>query len=371
MGLPDAELLDRYALSIVVFGPGYGESIVLRVATNDEPVWAVVDSARRERRGGSVNPALDLLINHGAEPSLVLLTHPHTDHTKGMAAIIERARPGATIACLEPLLEHPSPYAPDADPDDQAAVSHSQTKLAHRAIKAAWGAGKHKWPLVHGGSHDLAGWTLSVLNPDQASLAVAVARLRAGEAVELNELSAAILIKREDVALVLGADCAGAAWGGVEERMSPENLRHARPVKVPHHGSRAAIHPVLIDPAEHDAERPLVVTPFPNSGTLPRFDPGNGIEELLAAAGAVELTAMPLNLVAAATNVTLAEARNAMIQVDFEGDQALQIRTQRPASVSPLRAAVRDPYEAWVALGVEANGEIAVARGAHAVRVLA
>src|SRR5450759_4755041 len=121
MALPDLELLEQYPLSVVVFGPGYGESIVLRAGTDDGRVWGVVDCARRERRGESVNPAYDLLAAHDGRPSLVLLTHPHADHTAGMAAIIERAMPGATIACIEPLLEAPSPYAPPADPDDMAA----------------------------------------------------------------------------------------------------------------------------------------------------------------------------------------------------------------------------------------------------------
>jgi hypothetical protein len=221
MGLPTTEQLDAAALSVVVFGPGFGESIVLRVQAEDGPLWAVIDSARRDRRGSSVNPTLDLLAAQSARPSLVLLTHPHEDHTSGMAAIIENAAPGATIACVEPLLAAPSPYAPVEDPDDRTAVSRSQTMLAHRAIRTAWSAGFRQWPLLHDSSHELAGWTLTVLHPDQGAIEDALARYGHDQHVNLNDLSASLLIERDDISVVLGADGERAAWTAVEQRLDP------------------------------------------------------------------------------------------------------------------------------------------------------
>jgi beta-lactamase superfamily II metal-dependent hydrolase len=370
MGLPSAEQLNDHVLSVVVFGPGFGESIAIRAETDGEPVWAIVDSARRQRRGSSVNPAVDLLVAQRARPSLVLLTHPHADHTGGMTAVIEIAAPGATIGCIEPLLETPSPHAPPEDPDDLAAISRSQTKLAHYAIRSAWATGYPKWSLLHDSTREFAGWKLTVLHPAEAEIDDAMARFQAEQDVNLNDLSASLLIERDNIALVLGADCEKVAWTAVADRMHPDDLLHTRPIKVPHHGSREAIQPVLIDRHTRDPGRTLIVTPFPRSGTLPRFEEGQGVEWLLDA-GAVELTAMPgVDLVPTGTEVTLAAARQAMITQDFGGDEALQIRPQQPADVPQLRASVRDPYEAWVMLGIRVDGAVEVTRGAHAVQLV-
>lgn len=370
MGLPSAEQLNEHALSVVVFGPGFGESVAIRAATDGEPVWAVVDSARRERRGTSVNPVVDLLAAHHARPSLVLLTHPHADHTGGMTTVVEIAAPGATIGCIEPLLETPSPYAPPEDPDDLAAVSRSQTKLAHYAIRSAWSAGHPKWSLLHDTTREFAGWTLTVLHPAQEEIDDAIARFQAEQDVNLNDLSASLLIERDDTALVLGADCEQAAWTAVADRMHPDDLLHTRPIKVPHHGSREAIQPVLIDRHMRDPERALIVTPFPRSGTLPRFEEGQGAEWLLDA-GAVELTALPgVDLVPTGAEVTIAAVREAMATKDFEGDRALQIRPQHSAGAPQLRASVRDPYETWVMLGIRPDGAVEVSRGTHAIQLV-
>jgi beta-lactamase superfamily II metal-dependent hydrolase len=371
MSLPTTQQLEGYALSVVVFGPGFGESIVLRAATDTEPVWAVIDSARRERRRKTVNPALDLLVDQRARPSLVLLTHPHQDHTSGMAAIIERAAPGAILACVEPLLHPPSPYAPVEDPDDAAAVSRSQAGLAHRAMHSAWNGGSSKWSLLQGTSRELADWMLTVLHPTADEVDEAIARYGNRQRVNLNDLSASLLVEHKDIALVLGADCEHAAWTAIRNRMQPDDLLHTRPIKVPHHGSRKAIHPVLIDHSQRDVDRLQIVTPFPSSGRLPRFEADQGIEMLIAAAGSVDLTAMPVDLVASETTVTLAAARGAMPVEEFEGDPALCIRLDRPGGTTDLQPAVRDPYETWTMIGIQLDGQVVTSRGEHAVQIVA
>src|SRR5207302_588533 len=136
-------------LSIAVFGPAFGESILLR-AEAEPPQWAVVDSARRQRRQSSFNPALETLVVANAQPSLVILTHPHRDHTAGLSDVIESASTGAVAGAVEPLLQPPSPHAVMEDPDDEAAQTRSQTRLAHIAIRRGWESGRlRKWALRH------------------------------------------------------------------------------------------------------------------------------------------------------------------------------------------------------------------------------
>lgn len=372
MALPTPAELAASPLSIVVFGPGFGESIVLRVADGQSARWAVIDSARRQTHAGSVNPALELLVAHQAVPSLVLLTHPHADHTSGLSEIVALTQPGATVGCLEPMMSTPSPYAAGADPDDRTAVVRGQTHLAHQSIEEAWRRGVARWPLHSAAERfELADWTITVVSPAEQAIGAAIDGYAAGARVNLNDLSAALLIEREDASVVLGADAEQAAWHAVSLRLAPTDLLHARGVKVPHHGSTTGIHPVLIDITSVKESRPLVATPFPSSGTLPRFDVGGGAEQLLRAAGALHLTSMPHELVAVAGAATLNDIRAALDTETFAGDSVMTIELDEPAGGTVLVSMPRDPHEAWVVLGVGHDGAVRIARGDHALTITA
>ena len=369
--LPSPEQVAATPLGIVVFGPGFGESIVLRAESPDGVAWGVVDSARRDRRGTSVNPARQLLRRCGVRPDMVVLTHPHADHSGGFAALVDDAGPEATVGCVEPLMEELAPFPPERDPDDVRGQRQSQTRLAHLAIQQSWQKGSHRWAMLVGGeSRTLGDWTLAVLNPALAELNAAVAARRAGASPNLNDLSAALLLARGDVRIVLAADCAWDAWVNVESRLSPEHLRATRPVKVPHHGSKEAIHPVLIDSSNLTPGRDQVVTPFPRSGRLPRFEPDQGADRLLQSAGDLLLTALPVDLVPTAESTTIGEVRAALTSEDFGGDPDFPVRDERPPSKAALESAERDPRAAWVLLGVHDDGTIDALRGPHAVRLM-
>ncbi len=74
-------------LELTLFGPGYGESIVLHLGTN---AWVIVDSCIDEDGKPS---ALNYLARIGVDPAqaveLVVATHWHDDHIRGMAQIVE------------------------------------------------------------------------------------------------------------------------------------------------------------------------------------------------------------------------------------------------------------------------------------------
>jgi hypothetical protein len=373
MALPTPADLAAAPLSIVVFGPGFGESIVLRVADEQSTRWAVIDSARRQRKpSGSINPTMKLLADHQAVPSLAVLTHPHADHTGGFSEIVALTQPGATVGCLEPLMHAPSPYAAAADPDDKAAVARGQTHLAHQAIEDAWGRGVARWPMHCGTArYEVADWTITVISPAEDAINAAMGDFAAGARVNLNDLSAVVLIERDDVVVVLGADAEQAAWSAVSVRLHPGDLLHARGVKVPHHASTTGIHRVLIDTDNANEVRPLVATPFPTSGTLPRFDAGGGAEQLLRAAGKLHLTAMPHELVAVAGTATLTDIRAALAIETFEDDTIMTIELDEPAGSGVLVSMSRDPHETWVMLGVGHDGAVHVTRGDHALTITA
>jgi hypothetical protein len=85
----------------------------------------------------------------------------------------------------------------------------------------------------------------------------------------------------------------------------------------------------------------------------------------------VDLTAMPVDLIAESNPVTLSSVRNSLNLETFEGDEDLMIRSLNPAPGSTLRKGARDPYESWILIGIEPGGNVAIARGEHALQIVA
>ncbi|MFH0775548.1 MAG: MBL fold metallo-hydrolase [bacterium] len=88
-------------IEVSVFGPGYGESILLHVGNND---WLVIDSCIDL---SSKTPlALNYLRQIGVDPSkavkLIVATHWHDDHIRGLGCIVKECK-SATFVCAEAL----------------------------------------------------------------------------------------------------------------------------------------------------------------------------------------------------------------------------------------------------------------------------
>lgn len=76
-------------LHVVVYGPGAGEAVVVRLPDGE---WGVVDGCGASGHGG--NPVADLLEAASVERLLfAALTHPHADHLWGLDEVIDRFHP--------------------------------------------------------------------------------------------------------------------------------------------------------------------------------------------------------------------------------------------------------------------------------------
>ena len=95
------------SLEITLFGPGYGESVVLHVGNG---AWIVVDSCIDKE---NTPVAIQYLNRLGVDPAeavtLVVATHWHDDHIRGMARLVAACTNArfccAGVLCREEFLE--------------------------------------------------------------------------------------------------------------------------------------------------------------------------------------------------------------------------------------------------------------------------
>lgn len=84
-------------LEISLFGPGYGESILLHIGDDN---WIIIDSCIDKKSNEPA--ALNYLKSIGVDPSkdvkLVIATHWHDDHIRGLGKIVEECTE-ATFVC--------------------------------------------------------------------------------------------------------------------------------------------------------------------------------------------------------------------------------------------------------------------------------
>ena len=364
MALPSLQQLESAPLSLLVFGPGFGESILIRTPNGS---WAAIDSARRQRKASLINPALAALEAYEAHLSLLVLTHPHLDHANGIRDLLERCNHDAVIAAVEPFMRTPSPYAVSIDADDLGADQGGVAIAAHSAIQLAWNDGHPQWEIEAGSTLLLGGCTFEVLTPGPDELQ---AFRESGSADDFNELSAAIRLRWPDSGdLVLGADAGVSAWAAAQARLAPEDLAACEPVKVPHHGSKYAIHPLLLPAVDPRPSRPMVLTPWSKGEKLPRFEPGEGADQLLGATDALQLTSLPRASVPQTPSISISDVQAALKpeEIDDEtGVEPVRIQRDRPSLVD----ADPDVLAAWVLIQPAEAGGFTVTRGTSALELV-
>jgi Metallo-beta-lactamase superfamily len=266
-------------LYLFVFGPGFGESIVTRIPPDE---WFVVDSLRRQTRNEDSNPSLELLAAHDATISAIALTHPHSDHARGMVQLLERRRTDGPVGCMDAF------STPDTrwrqDPDASRVLDTASTGALLNRIDHIWSTEPaSKWLLVEGEVRTLAGARIEVLHP----------RHDDPMPRDLNRISSPMLITWNSCRLLLGADLPVVGWRSIAKRMTNAGeLAGSHALKVAHHGSKGAQHATAIG-SPPPKDRLCVTTPFNRRHHLPSYADGHGIAELLRTHVSVGVTAVP------------------------------------------------------------------------------
>ncbi|MEM1032212.1 MAG: hypothetical protein AAGN82_17820 [Myxococcota bacterium] len=243
------------------------------------------------------------------EPITLVLTHPHRDHVHGFAELIEAVEP--TTVALTGMAEGDALVRTLADEAEAMADARQQEDTGRKLLAAAvlqalraintWVEDNPNGLVaLHDGVHldDRADLDVYARAPDETLLTGWFER---GEMADMianraNALSAVLELNYGSLTVVLGGDLpvrdsrgkVPTGWDRV--LASHGHLLHHRAFKVPHHGSRDALHHELIAPSPVGADRVWLVTPF-NSSSLPRLDKEDGLERLLSGQSPIHLTA--------------------------------------------------------------------------------
>lgn len=90
---------DAQELEVSIFGPGFGECVVLHLGHGH---WGVVDSCLdpSSKHPAALKYLESLSVDVGSSIRLIVATHWHDDHMQGISEIFQQAK-GAVFACTE------------------------------------------------------------------------------------------------------------------------------------------------------------------------------------------------------------------------------------------------------------------------------
>lgn len=296
----------RDELELTLFGPGYGESIVLHVG---DGAWVIVDSCIDE---GGAPRALRYLENLGLDPAeavvLIVATHWHDDHIRGMAKLVE-ACDGAAFCCAGALRGEEFLSIVGALEGRPFSGAGSGVREIHGVFaRLAEAASKPTFALANRRIFSRNGCEIWSLSPDDAAFwrflksvggllpDVGQTKTRVASLAP-NEAAVALWIGIGDVSVLLGSDLEKPGWTSIlKSGERPDGAASASAFKVPHHGSANAdeqkVWERMLEPAPF-----AVLTPWRRGGrTLPgendvrRILSHTGNAYATAKAGALEST---------------------------------------------------------------------------------
>lgn len=261
------------SLLLVVMGPGMGESILVGWPPNS---WLVVDSFCRTSGATEAHPAVDALEAFGGALQAVALTHPHEDHVRGFASLIERLAADGKVGWWPSAVTSGGRWSTS---NAAFAQRNGANEQAVAAIHRAWSElPSSKWELIADQpAISLGDASIEVLTP----LHETIEEHRSLKAPDINELSSAMRLTWYDCAVLLGADLVNSrGWDKLESSLGALAFATSAAMKIAHHGSLEAQHPVALGTAPTPG-RTLVGSPYNRGEKVPAYRDGEEVELIL------------------------------------------------------------------------------------------
>lgn len=232
-------------LELTLLGPGYGEAIALHVGYG---TWVLVDSCLQ---ADGTPRTLEYLQNMGVDPAnavaLVVATHWHDDHIRGMAQLVERCA-SAAFCCSGALRQEEFLSVVGRMEANHMSRSGSGVREIHRVF-----SGLRAPPTFAAANRRLLSrngcevWSLSPNDGVYQQFLDAIGNLapkKGQQKSRIRDLSpngAAVVlwIRVGDVVLLLGSDLEKPGWIEIlQDRQRPQGGASA--FKIPHHGAASA-----------------------------------------------------------------------------------------------------------------------------------
>ena len=236
---------------LTLFGPGYGESVVLHIG---DGAWIIVDSCV-DAEGAP--RALRYLESIGFDPAqavkLIVATHWHDDHIRGLAQLVAECNQ-ATFSCAAALSQKEFLSVIGVLEPRHLSVNGSGVRELYGVFTRLKEArSEPSYAIANRITYrrgDCEVWSLSPRDATFQKFLGAIGSLVPSEGeikrripeISPNEIAVALWIRVDDVVVLLGSDLERPGW--LEILQSAERpTGTASAFKIPHHGSENADSP--------------------------------------------------------------------------------------------------------------------------------
>ena len=250
----------RGEFELTLFGPGYGECVVLHAG---DGIWAIVDSCIDESgTPRALRYFEDINVDAAEAVRLVVATHWHDDHIRGMAQLVETCEEAdfccAAALCREEFLRISAVLAGHFIAAGSGAdeISSVFSQLQEKKTKPTHAIANRRIFSANGCEI----WSLSPGDVNYETFLKAVGGRMPSEGdvkrripdISPNKAAVALWIEIDDVVVLLGSDVERSGWMEIL-RSEARPRGKASAFKIPHHGSGSADAPKvwqqMLDPS--------------------------------------------------------------------------------------------------------------------------
>ena len=271
-GSPKSDQID-----IILFGPGYGECVLLHIGNEN---WVIVDSCINDvSRPVALAYLRDLGLNPAEAVRLIVATHWHDDHIRGMGRVVEVCDK-AIFCCASALCKEEFLAAVGEQECNPTFQTRSGTQEFHKVLSLLQErSSRPKWAIANRRLFTQDGcevWALSPFDKDFGGFLQEVGRLlpkkretkRPIPSLTPNKVAVVLLIQIGETIILLGSDLERQGWLEILDADEWTN-RKASVFKIPHHGSKTAHEDRVWNEMLHN-EPIAMLTPWrKGKGTLP------------------------------------------------------------------------------------------------------
>ena len=239
---------EHNVMEVTLIGPGYGECIILHIGNGS---WVIVDSCiGADSRPAALAYFHDMGLNPSEVVRLIVATHWHDDHIRGMGELVEVCD-DAIFCCANALRTQEFLAIMDAiasRPMSQVGSGMQELYRARLLLEA-----RSSRPVFAIANRRIFSrdscevWSLSPCDKEVDSFLQGIDRLRPQEretkrrtpTLTPNEVAVVLLIEIGNTAVLLGSDLERRGWLEILDTSGRPSCK-ASFFKVPHHGSQNA-----------------------------------------------------------------------------------------------------------------------------------